>query len=172
MVNAILSLIVFVVLNFCAAVSGAYFKPGDWYERLNKPAWRPPNWLFPPAWTLLYIMIAVSGWLVYRTAGLEGAGVTALIVYVVHLGFNAGWSAVFFGLKRPGWAFLEVVGLWLSIAATMVVFHPINPVAAYLLIPYLGWVSFAAVLNFSIWRRNPTGVPADPSGMDTPQTMR
>ena len=171
MVNAILSLIIFVVLNFIAAISGAYFKPGDWYERLDKPVWRPPNWLFPPAWTLLYMTIAVAGWLVYRTAGLEGAGLTALIVYVVHLGFNAAWSAVFFGLKRLGWAFVEVLGLWLSIVATIGVFYPINAVAAYLLIPYLGWVSFAAVLNFSIWRRNRSGAPAGASGMDTPQTM-
>jgi len=172
MTNAILSLIAFIALNFVAAISGAYFKPGTWYDRLDKPSWRPPNWLFPPAWSLLYAMIAISGWLVYRTAGLEGAGLTALLVYLVHLGFNAGWSAVFFGLKRPGWGFIEVVGLWLSILATIVVFHPVNAVAAYLLVPYLGWVGFAAVLNFSIWRRNPAGVPAGAPPVDTAQTMR
>lgn len=172
MIEAILTFLVFVAINFLAALSGSYFKPGEWYDRLDKPAWRPPNWLFPPAWTVLYTMIAVSGWLVYRTAGLDGAGLTALTVYLIHLGFNAGWSAVFFGLRRPGWGFAEVLALWASIVATIAVFYPINAVAAYLLIPYLGWVSFAAVLNFSIWRRNPAGVPAGASGMDAPRPTR
>ncbi len=160
MMEALLSLAVFVLLNFLTALSGAVFKPGVWYERLDKPPWNPPNWLFPPAWTLLFCTIAVSGWLVYRTVGLEGAGATALLVYVIHLGFNAGWSAVFFGLRKIGWGMVEVLGLWASIVATMAVFYPINPVASYLLVPYLCWVTFAAALNFAIWRRNRTGIPA------------
>lgn len=160
MVEALLSLAVFFLLNFATALSGAVFKPGVWYQRLDKPPWNPPNWLFPPAWTLLFCTIAVSGWLVYRTAGLEGAGATALTVYVIHLGFNAGWSAVFFGLRKIGWGLVEVLGLWASIVATMVVFYPINPIATYLLIPYLCWVSFASALNFAIWRRNRTDLPA------------
>ena len=172
MVNALISLMGFVLLNFLAALSGSYFKPTEWYDRLDKPVWRPPKWLFPPAWTLLYAMIAVSGWLVYRTAGLEGAGLTALSVYLLPLALNAAWSAVFFGLRRLGWAFFEVIGLWLSIVTTIYLFYPINASAAYLLIPYLGWVTFAAVLNFSVWRRNPAGVPAGASGMDTPQGTR
>lgn len=157
-VTSILVLAGFFAACFAAALSGAYFRPGEWYERLDKPAWRPPNWLFPPAWTLLYIMIAVSGWLVWLTAGFAGAAVP-LAVYGVQLVFNAGWSAVFFGARRPGWAMLEVVGLWTSIAATIAAFYPISTTAAWLLVPYLGWVSFAAVLNFAIWRRNPGGVP-------------
>jgi tryptophan-rich sensory protein len=99
-------------------------------------------------------MIAVSGWMVWRQAGLAGAALP-LAVYAVQLLFNAGWSAVFFGLKRPDLAFLEVVGLWLSIVATILVFFPVSRTAALLLLPYLAWVTFAATLNFTIWRLNP-----------------
>lgn len=152
--TSILSLMIFVGACAVAASSGAFFRPGDWYRRLEKPSWRPPDWLFGPVWLVLYIMIAISGWLVWRTAGLEGAAL-ALTVYAIQLVFNGLWSAVFFGLRRPDWAFAEIVCLWLSIVATIAVFYPLNATAAFLLIPYAAWASFAAVLNFSIWRLNP-----------------
>ena len=135
---------------FVVASSGAYFKPGDWYENLAKPPWNPPNWLFPVAWSVFYTLIAISGWLVWRQVGFG----PALAVYGVHLLLNAAWSAIFFGLKRPGWAFAELVVFWLSIVATIVVFAPISATAAWLLAPYLVWGSFAGVLNWSIWQRN------------------
>ncbi len=149
-----LPLLGFIGANFVVALSGALFKPGAWYEGLAKPSWNPPNWAFAPAWTVLYIMNAVAGWLVWHQAGFSGAGV-AMAVYGVQLLFNAGWSAVFFGLKRPDWAFAEVIGLWLSILATIIVFLPISQTAGLLLLPYLAWVSFAAFLNLTIWRLNP-----------------
>lgn len=149
-----LSLLAFFAANFAAALSGAYFRPGDWYRGLDKPAWRPPDWLFAPAWAVLYTMIAISGWLIWREAGDTSQGRLALIVYGLHLLVNASWSAVFFGLRRPGLAFLDIVLLWASIGLTAILFHDIRPLAAWLLMPYLAWVSFAAVLNFSIWRRN------------------
>lgn len=151
--NNILGLIGFFGACFLVATSGAIFRPGDWYENLAKPPWNPPNWLFPPAWTLLYIMIAVAGWLVWRRAGFGGAGL-ALAVYGVQLLLNAGWSALFFGLRRPDLAMAEVVLLWLSILATILLFAPIHATAAWLMVPYLAWVTFAAVLNYSIWQRN------------------
>ncbi len=123
-----------------------------WYEQLAKPHWRPPNWVFAPAWTVLYACIAVAGWLVWRAG--SDAAVAALTVYGVQLVLNAGWSAVFFGLHRPDWAFAELVLLWLSIAATMALFAPISTVAVLLLAPYLAWVSFAGALNLSIWQLN------------------
>jgi tryptophan-rich sensory protein len=151
--TSILGLIGFLAANFAAALSGALFTPGEWYRGLAKPSWNPPDWAFAPAWTVLYIMIAVAGWLVWREAGLAGAALP-LAVYVVQLLFNAGWSAVFFGLQRPDLAFLEVIGLWLSILATILLFWPVSQLAALLLLPYLAWVTFAATLNFAIWRLN------------------
>ena len=109
--------------------------------------------VFGPAWAILYLTIAVSGWLVWRTAGLAGA-VLPLAIYLVQLVLNAVWTPIFFGLHRPDLAFIEIVVLWLSIVATMAAFHPVNAAAAWLLLPYLLWVTFAAALNFAVWRLN------------------
>ena len=152
-----LSLLVFILACAAAAAPGMAFRPGAWYRRLNKPSWRPPDWLFGPVWLVLYIMIAISGWLVWRSAGLEGAAV-ALTVYVVQLVLNGLWSVIFFGLRRPDLAFAEIICLWLSILATIAAFYPLNATAAYMLIPYAAWASFAAILNFKIWRLNPEPV--------------
>ncbi len=136
-----------------AALIGGAFPPGEWYEGLIKPSWRPPNWLFAPAWTFLYLTIAVSGWLVWREFGFAAAALP-LAIYLVQLLLNAAWTPIFFGLHRPDLAFLEIVLLWLSIVATIASFHPLNAAAAWLLLPYLAWVTFAAALNLAIWRLN------------------
>jgi translocator protein len=149
----ILILIGFVGACFLAAATGAAFPPGDWYERLVKPSWRPPNWLFAPAWTVLYLTIAVSGWLVWRKSSLASAALP-LAIYLVQLVLNAAWTPIFFGLRRPDLAFIEIVMLWLSIIATIAAFHPVNVKAAWMLLPYLVWVTFAAALNFTVWRLN------------------
>jgi translocator protein len=141
---------VFIGLNFVAALSGALFRPGAWYEGLKKPWWRPPNWLFGPAWTVLYLTIAVAGWMVWERAGWS----TAIVIYLISLAFNAGWSGVAFGLRRMDLAFGWIIAFWLSVAATILAFWPISQTAALLLVPYLCWVSFASVLNFSIWQLN------------------
>ena len=151
--SATLGLLPFLVACFAVALSGAVFRPGNWYEHLAKPWWRPPNWLFGPAWTVLYICIAVSGWLVWRQVGITGAP-GAFAVYAVQLLLNAGWSAFSFGLRRLDLAFGELILLWLSIAANIAVFAPISSAAAILLMPYLAWVSFAGVLNFTLWQMN------------------
>ena len=143
----------FIAACFLAAATGIVFKPGDWYERLRKPSWRPPNWLFAPMWTVLYLMIAFAGWLVWRSAGFGGA-TTALALYALQLLLNAAWTPVFFGLHRPDLGFAVIVALWLAIAATIVAFAPVNGLAALLMIPYLAWVSFASLLNFAVWRLN------------------
>ena len=150
---SIIVLVGFVGICFLAATTGAMFRPGDWYEQLRKPVWRPPNWVFPPAWTFLYLTIAVSGWLVWRTSGFAGAAFP-FAIYLVQLILNASWSPIFFGMRRPDLAFIEVVMLWLSIIATIAAFHRVNAVAAWLLLPYLAWVTFAAALNLTIWRLN------------------
>lgn len=150
------SLAVFVFACAAAATPGIVFRPGDWYRALAKPSWRPPDWLFGPVWFVLYLCIAVSGWLVWRVEDGHGAEL-ALTVYAVHLVLNGLWSVVFFRLRRPDLAFVEIVCLWVSILATIAVFHPVNETASYILVPYLLWVTFAMVLNFRIWRLNSAG---------------
>ncbi|MBA4782002.1 MAG: tryptophan-rich sensory protein [Rhizobiales bacterium] len=149
-----LSLLAFLGIAVVAASSGALFRPGEHYERLNFPSWRPPNYLFAPVWTVLYIMIAVSGWLVYEKTGWSDAGRHAMIVYGIHFVLNYLWSAIFFGLKQRGLALFEMALLWLSIVVMIVLFYPISKIAAYLLVPYLCWVSFAFVLNHAVWSLN------------------
>ena len=149
-----MAFMVFVLACAAAATPGLVLRPGTWYRQLAKPAWRPPDWLFGPVWLLLYISIAVSGWLVWRKAEPDEAAL-ALGVYALQLLLNGLWSVVFFGLRRPDLAVLEILGLWLSIVATIAAFAAVDEWAALLLVPYLLWVSFAALLNFSIWRLNP-----------------
>ncbi|MGO9235195.1 MAG: TspO/MBR family protein [Methylocella sp.] len=150
----LLALLVFVAGCFLAALTGAVFRPGTWYVQLAKPSWRPPNWLFAPVWTFLYLTIAVSGWLVWCKAGFVGA-MLPLTVFTIQLALNAAWTPIFFGLHRPDLAFLEIVLLWLTIVATIALFYAVHAFAAWLLLPYLAWVTFAAALNFAIWSLNP-----------------
>jgi tryptophan-rich sensory protein len=148
-----LGLFGWLALSFSAAAIGGRFMPGGWYASLNKPSWNPPGWVFGPVWTALYTMMAVAAWLVWRRGGWS-AQRRALTLFLVQLALNAAWSPLFFGLRRPGIAFAEIVLLWVAIAATLAAFRPVNRAAAWLLAPYLTWVSFAAALNFTLWRLN------------------
>ncbi|MEM6942260.1 MAG: TspO/MBR family protein [Pseudomonadota bacterium] len=152
--DATLALGVFIVAVVATAMSGGIFKPGEWYERLNHPSWRPPNWIFPVVWTPLYGLIAWSGFAVWQVAGWSGAA-GAFAIYFIHLGLNFAWSWVFFGLRRPDWALGEVALLFLSIVATMVAFSAHSSAAVWMLAPYLVWVGFASFLNWTIMRLNP-----------------
>jgi benzodiazapine receptor len=124
-----------------------------WYRTIVKPAWNPPDQIFGPVWTTLYIMMAIAAWLVWKPAGLRAAA-GPLMLFAVQLVLNIAWSWIFFGLHRPGWAFVEVLILWVAIAATMLAFFQRSRAAGWLLVPYLAWVSFASFLNFTIWRLN------------------
>ncbi|MGB3624284.1 MAG: TspO/MBR family protein [Henriciella sp.] len=146
------ALAVFFLLSFAAASSGAVFRPGSWYEQLAKPSWTPPNWAFPVVWTILFCAIAVSGWLIWQREGIDALPLLAL--FVVHLVVNAAWSGLFFGRNRLDWAMIDVVLLWLLIAAMIAVFYPVSALAALLLVPYLIWVSIAAALNFRLLQLN------------------
>lgn len=125
-----------------------------WFVTLKKPSFSPPNWLFGPVWTILYTLMGVSLFLVWQKRGTDKMVWPAIIIFLVHLGVNALWSIIFFGLKNPGWAFLEIIVLWLMIVISMILFYRIDKVACWLLLPYLLWVSFASVLNYSIWKLN------------------
>jgi benzodiazapine receptor len=125
-----------------------------WYPTLVKPVFNPPNWIFAPVWTLLYIMMGIAAGLVW-TSGADGKMVKkALGFFAIQLGLNALWSYLFFGLHNPLLALIEIVLLWLMIYETYIHFKKIDKIAAYLLIPYLAWVSFATILNASIWWLN------------------
>jgi len=129
--------------------------PGSWYESLEKPAFTPPGWVFGPAWTTLYVLMGIALYLVWQ-AGTEGLDVrVALGVFGLQLGLNALWSFLFFGLESPLLGLVEIIFLWLAIAATIVLFYRIRKSAAYLLLPYIAWVSFAAVLNYAVYMMNP-----------------
>lgn len=124
-----------------------------WYATIQKPTWNPPDAVFGPVWTTLYLMMAVAAWLVWQRGGLREQR-SPLGLFGVQLALNVAWSWIFFGQHQLGWAFLELVVLWLAIAATAVAFFRCSKVAGWLLVPYLAWVSFAGVLNFTIWRLN------------------
>jgi benzodiazapine receptor len=141
------------LLCFAAASFGGLFMPGDWYASLKKPAWNPPGWVFGPVWMVLYTMMAVAAWLVWQRGGFA-AQCRPLTLFLVQLALNAVWTPLFFGLHWPGAASAENVLLWLAIAATLTTFRPVSRLAAWLLAPYLAWVSFAAALNFALWRLN------------------
>lgn len=150
----IVALLGFIAAVAAVASTGALFPPDGWYQSLRKPRWCPPNWLFGPAWTVLYLMIAVSGWLVWRKAGLAGAA-GAFAIYALQLVLNGAWSGLFFGLRRMDLALAELAILWLAILATIVAFAAHDALAAWLLVPYLAWVTFAGALNAALLRANP-----------------
>lgn len=141
----------FLGITFCAPLAGMFSLPGAWYEALNKPAWNPPPWVFGPAWTLLYTLMALAAWLVWKRDGWR----RPLMLYFVQLLLNAAWTPVFFGAHQLGWALVVIVLLWIAILATLRSFHGVSRKAGYLLVPYLAWVTFAAFLNFTLWRLNP-----------------
>ncbi len=156
MARQVLGLVVCIAVCFAAAGLGGLWTSSSvdgWYRTLSKPAWNPPGWVFGPVWTVLYLCMGVALWLVWREAGFARGG-AAIAVFLLQLVLNAAWSGLFFGLQRPGAAFADIVALWLAIAATVVLFWPISKLAGGLLVPYLGWVSFAAGLNYAIWRLN------------------
>jgi benzodiazapine receptor len=144
-----------VAVTYAAAAMGGLFLPGDWYAHLQKPAWNPPNWIFGPAWTALYTIMAVTAWLVWKRGGFAGQR-RALLFFLLQLLFNALWSPLFFGLHLPGLAFVDLVLLWLALLATLATFWKAHRLAGAMLLPYLAWVTFAGALNFAIWRLNPS----------------
>lgn len=142
--------------SFAAAGMGglASVNAAGFYGDLVRPPWAPPAWLFGPVWSVLFLLMGVAAWLVWRDHGFRGAG-AALKLYLAQLLANALWSWLFFAWRQGAFAFAEVVVLWLLIAATIFSFWRLHRLAALLLVPYLAWVSFAAALNFVLWRLNP-----------------
>jgi translocator protein len=148
-------LAVFVAINVAVSALGAWATAGSvgtWYQALAKPAFNPPDWIFAPVWSALYVMIAIAGWRVWRRGGGEVRG--ALTVYAVQLALNLSWSFVFFGARMIGPALAVIVALLAAIVANALLFWRLDRAAGALLVPYAAWVSFAALLNAALWRLN------------------
>ena len=150
------SLGVWVLLCFITGAIGAIASvdANEFYASLSQPSWAPPASVFGPVWSMLFLLMAVSAWLIWLRGGIK-AHIRAFKVFIAQLVLNALWSWVFFAWHQGGWALLNVVLLWALIVATMISFYRIRPLAAYLLVPYLVWISFATILNYSLWQLNP-----------------
>jgi tryptophan-rich sensory protein len=125
-----------------------------WYAALTKPSFNPPSWIFGPVWTILFALMGIALYLVWLNGVKKAATRTAIIAFSFQLILNVLWSFIFFGWHQPGFALIEIFLLWLAIVVTIRVFHNVSRLAAWLMVPYLAWVTFATLLNFSIWRLN------------------
>jgi translocator protein len=150
-------LILCVGVCLLAGVIGSFFTMDaipTWYAALTKPSFNPPNWVFGPVWTTLYILMGISLYLVWISKKKTDERRQGIIFFFVQLGLNTLWSILFFGLQSPFFAFIEIVILWFMILLTMISFYKVRKIAAYLLVPYILWVSFASILNLSIYFLN------------------
>ena len=156
-VNNFFKLVIAIAVAELAGVIGSVFTISaipNWYAGLAKPALNPPAWVFGPAWTTLYALMGIAAFSIWRMGWEPKEVKMALGVFGIQLFLNAIWSIIFFGLQNPGWALVDIILLWLAIVWTIAVFYKISKPAAYLLVPYLLWVSFASYLNYSIWMLN------------------
>ncbi len=137
-------------------VAGFFTSSGveGWYALANKPWFNPPNWIFAPVWTTLYILMGIALYLVWKSDAARSVKQTAVILFAVQLTLNFFWSLIFFKLQQPGWALAEIIAMWVMILLTIFAFGKISSTAAWLLVPYICWVSFASVLNYAIWKLN------------------
>ena len=155
-VNQSLGLAGWLLASFATGAIGGFasINAASFYGKLVQPSWAPPAWLFGPVWSVLFILMGVSAWLVWREHGFRGAG-AALTLYAAQLVANALWTWLFFAWQLGAIALAEIALLWVLIAAAITMFWRLHRLAAILLVPYLAWVSFAAALNFALWRLNP-----------------
>ncbi len=145
--------LLFIGIAFLPSLSAVFVQTDDWYVALNKPVWNPPTWVFGPVWTLLYLMIGLSGYFAWTRGGRQGRS-AAIAVYGAQLLLNALWTPLFFGLHRIGWALADLILLWFMILICIGTFSQRSRLATWLLMPYFIWVSFAGVLNAVILTMN------------------
>lgn len=156
-INKKLLLIISILISVGLGSLGTFFTktgPGSWYEALIKPSFNPPNWIFGPVWTILFILMGISLYLVWRHGIKDKLVKKGVTMFFIQFGFNIVWSYFFFTLQNPRLAFLEIIALWLAISALMINFYRVDKRAVWLLWPYLAWVTFAAFLNYAIWQLN------------------
>ncbi|MCL7744013.1 tryptophan-rich sensory protein [Guyparkeria hydrothermalis] len=154
MLESVAALMGSVVLVALTALTGGLFRPDNWYRALRKPDWTPPNRVFPIAWAVLYLLMAIAAWRVYL-AEPSAARDAGLVLYLIHLIFNAAWSWLFFGRRRMVAALVDILLLWMLLSLVILLFFQASVPAAILLVPYWFWVAFAALLNARLWKLNP-----------------
>ena len=151
----LLGLVAWILVSFTAAAIGAFasITAASFYGHLARPNWAPPSWLFAPVWSVLYVLMGLAAWLVWRSHGFKAAR-TALVLFISQLAANALWTWLFFAWRLGAAAFAEILILWILIVVTIALFLRLNTLAGVLMIPYLAWVTFACALTFSVWRLN------------------
>lgn len=156
-IKNVTGLLFWVGICYLVAWTGALVSPGmgssEWYQSLNKPAWNPPDWVFGPVWTLLYTLMGIAAWHIWRTYGFKNAR-PALVMFLIQLLLNGLWSQLFFGMESPGWAFVEIFFLLGAIIVTTILFFRKSSFSGWLMIPYVLWTTFATFLNGVIWLMN------------------
>lgn len=156
MSNIVKAIIAIVIPLMVGATSGFFTISGveSWYQTIQKPSWNPPNWIFGPVWTTLYVMMGIALFLVWKEDTSEELKKIAIALFAVQLTLNFFWSFIFFNQQQPGWALVEIIAMWFFILLTIFAFAQVNKTAAWLLVPYISWVSFASILNYTIWQLN------------------
>jgi translocator protein len=152
-----IKLVISLALPQIAGITAAIFTEtgeGSWYRSIEKPDWNPPGWVFAPVWTTLYILMGIAFYLIWKSNAPQYQKKWAMTLWLVQLVFNFFWTIIFFNQHQIGWALVEMIGLWLLILSTIIAFARINKLAPWLLVPYISWVSFAALLNGAIWLLN------------------
>ena len=155
--NNITKLVISIAIPVAIGATAGFFTvPGveSWYQTIQKPSWNPPSWVFGPVWTTLYIMMGIALFLVWKSGANDSLKRTAIGFFAVQLVLNFFWSFIFFDQQQTGWALAEIIVMWFAILVTIFAFAKVSKTAAWLLVPYISWVSFATVLNYSIWRLN------------------
>ena len=146
---------IFLAATFAAGATGAMFPTGEWYKQLNKPSWTPPNWLFPIAWTSIYLLMSFAG---ARVAVLEGSAY-AMAFWAMQIAFNALWTPIFFGLRNLKGSLPVMAGLWVSVLGCLITHFMLDPLAGLAFVPYIVWITVAASLNIAMVRLNPDQTP-------------
>ncbi len=155
--NNIFKLVIAIAIPLIVGSTSGFFTitgVESWYQTIQKPSWNPPSWIFGPVWTSLYIMMGIALFLIWKSPLSSDIKRTAILLFAIQLVLNFFWSFIFFYQHQIGWALVEIIALWLLILLTIFAFAKINTTAAWLLVPYISWVSFASILNFTIWKLN------------------
>jgi tryptophan-rich sensory protein len=155
--NNIVKLIIAVAIPVAVGATSGFFTisgVGSWFQTINKPSWNPPGWIFGPVWTTLYVLMGISLYLVWKSDASIVLKKTAICLFAVQMILNFFWSLIFFNQHQVGCALVEIIALWFFILLTIFAFAQVNKTAAWLLVPYISWVSFAMILNYTIWKLN------------------
>jgi translocator protein len=155
--NNVVRLIISIAIPLVVGFTSGFFtvtSVGSWFQTINKPSWNPPGWIFGPVWTTLYVFMGISLYLVWKSDACVMLKKTAISLFALQMILNFFWSLIFFNQHQVGWALVEIIALWFFILLTIFAFAQVNKTAAWLLVPYISWVSFAMILNYAIWKLN------------------